>query len=128
MISRLREYLSGRRALRCGIVITLPLAAFVGHCVIQSVFVAPFTAAAAMIALFLAKLPSWAEKTFLLLGRHSTNFWLVHMFFFSQLFPDLVFFAKFPVLVFAFMMVLCFAASMVINALYQPILARLDRR
>lgn len=128
VISRLREYLSGRRALRCGIVITLPLAAFVGHCVIQSVFVAPFTAAAAMIALFLAKLPSWAEKTFLLLGRHSTNFWLVHMFFFSQLFPNLVFSAKFPVLVFAFMMVLCFAASMVVNALYQPILARLDRR
>ena len=128
VISRLREYLSGRRALRCGIVITLPLAAFVGHCVIQSAFVAPFTAAAAMIALFLAKLPSWADKTFLLLGRHSTNFWLVHMFFFSQLFPNLVFFAKFPVLVFVVMMVLCFAASMVVNALYQPILARLDRR
>ena len=71
---------------------------------------------------------TYTALTFLLLGRHSTNIWLVHMFFFSQLFPNLVFFAKFPVLVFVVMMVLCFAASMVVNALYQPILARLDRR
>ena len=126
--SRLREYLCGRNALRRGIVIALPLAAFIGHCVIQSAFVAPFTAAAVLIALFLSKLPDWAEKGFLLLGKHSTNIWLVHMFFFAHPFPNLVFSAKFPVLVFAFMMVLCFAASMVVNALYQPILARLDRR
>ena len=35
--------------------------------------VAPFTASAVLSGLFLAKLPVWVEKCFLVLGKHSTN-------------------------------------------------------
>jgi surface polysaccharide O-acyltransferase-like enzyme len=114
--------------LRRMVVFGLPTAAFLGHCVVQTAFVAPFTAVAVLIGLFLAKLPLWAEKCFLLLGKHSTNIWLVHMFFYLNLFKDFVFFAKYPILVLALMLVVCFAASMVIECLNQPVLTHIERK
>ena len=128
VIGAMREYLKDRTVLRRGIVFGLPLAAFVGHCVIQSAFVAPFTAAAVLTGLFLAKLPGWAERCFLGLGRHSTNIWLVHMFFYLVLFRGFAFTAKYPVLILGLMLAACFAASMVIDSLYRPVLALLERK
>lgn len=127
VIGAMREYLKDWSVLRRGIVFGLPLAAFVGHCVIQSAFVAPFTAAAVLMGLFLAKLPGWAERAFLGLGRHSTNIWLVHMFFYLELFQGFAFSAKYPVLILGLMLAACFAASMVIDFLYRPVLALLER-
>lgn len=128
VIGMLREYLKSRTVLRRGIVFAIPAAAFAGHCVIHSAFVAPFTAAAVLTGLFLAKLPGWAERCFLLLGRHSTNIWLVHMFFYFVLFPGFAFSAKYPVLILALMLAVCFASSVVIDHLYRPVLALLERK
>ena len=128
VIGKLREYLSSRSILRRSIVFVFPLAAFLGHCLVHSTFVSPFTAAAAMTGLFLAKLPRWAEKSFLLLGKHSTNIWLVHMFFYSVLFRDLVFNARYPVPILGWMLLLCFAASLVIDRLYQCVLALAEHK
>lgn len=127
LIGRLREYLVPRTALRRSIVFGLPVCAFLGHCIIQSVFVSPFTAMAAMTGLFLANHPRRIERGLLLLGKHSTNIWLVHMFFYENLFPGLVFLAKYPVLILALMLSLCFAASAVIDLLHRQILRMLDR-
>ena len=128
MIGKLREYLSTRAVLRRSIVFLLPMAAFVGHCVVQSTFVGPFTAAAAMAGLFLAPLPRWAQKSFLLLGKHSTNIWLVHMFFYSVLFQDLVFCVRYPIPILGMMLLLCFASSLVIDQLYRRIPALTERK
>jgi hypothetical protein len=128
LIGKVREQMMAYPVLRRMVVFGLPTAAFLGHCVVQTAFVAPFTAVAVLIGLFLAKLPLWAEKCFLLLGKHSTNIWLVHMFFYLNLFKDFVFFAKYPILVLALMLVVCFAASLVIDRIYQPVLAHLDQR
>lgn len=98
-IGKLRKLFACKNFLRRTIVFVLPLAAFLGHCFVQSAFVAPFAAAAVLAGLFLAKLPEWVEKVFLLLGKHSTNIWLVHMFFYLSLFPGFVFAAKYPVLI-----------------------------
>lgn len=127
VIGTLREYLDTRAVLRRGIVFLLPAAAFVGHCVVRSTFVGPFTAMAALVGLFLARLPRWAEQTFQTLGRHSTNIWLVHMFFYSEPFRDLVFCAEYPILILGLMLLLCFPASMVIDLLYRPVGAFLER-
>ncbi len=81
LIGSLRAWLADRPILRRMVVFGIPTAAFLGHCIVPSSFVAPFTAIAVLIGAFLARLPQWAEKLFLLLGRHSTNIWLVHMFF-----------------------------------------------
>lgn len=128
LIAGMRELVKNHAAIRHGIIIGLPLLAFLGHCIVQSAFVAPFTAAAALTGLFMAKLPRWAEKGLLLLGKHSTNIWLVHMFFYLNLFPDFVFCAKYPVFILLLMMFLCLAASVVIGWLYQPVLMFFDRK
>ena len=110
------------------IVFGLPAVAFLGHCVVQSLFVAPFTAAAVLASLFLAKLPVGVEKCFLVLGKHSTNNWLVHMFFYHRLLPGLVFAAKYPLLILLGMLAICFAVSAVIDRIYRPVLVCLDRK
>ena len=128
VIGTLREYMRIRAVLRRSIVFLLPIAAFAGHCVVQSVFVAPFTAAAALVGLFLAKLPRWAEQAFLVLGKHSTNIWLVHMFFYAEPFRDLVFCAKYPLPILGLMLLLCFLTAMVLDFVYRPVSALLERR
>lgn len=127
-IGKVRAQMSIHSVLRRMVVFGLPTAAFLGHCVVQTAFVAPFTAAAVLIGLFLAKLPVWAEKCFLVLGKHSTNIWLVHMFFYLNLFKDFVFSAKYPILVLAMMLGVCFAVSAVIDWLYRSVLSYLDQR
>lgn len=89
---------------------------------------AHFTAAAVLSGLFLVRLPGWAEKCFLLLGKHSTNIWLVHMFFSSGLFCDFVFLVRYPVLILGLMLMVSFAVSTVIDWLYQPVLEGLQQR
>lgn len=128
LIGTVRNYLRSRSVLRRIIIFALPAAAFIGHCIIQSAFVAPFTAAAALSALFLADYPCWAERSFLVLGKHSTNIWLIHMFFYLNLFPGFAFSANYPVLILALMLAVCFAASVVIEHLYQPILTLIERK
>lgn len=127
-IGKIRKLFTCRNFLRRTIVFVLPLVAFLGHCIVQSVFVAPFTAAAVLACLFLAKLPECVEKVFLLLGKHSTNIWLVHMFFYHRLFPGFVFTAEYPVLILLLMLAICFVVSAVIDWFYRPVLALLERR
>ena len=56
----------GGQILRIIVVIGLPVFAFLGHCVIQSVFVAPFTAIAVLVSLFLTELPFSSTKLYYL--------------------------------------------------------------
>lgn len=57
------------------------------------------------------------KKFFLFLGRHSTNIWLTHMFFYLYLFKDLVTAVRYPVLMLAFMIILCIVVSYVVFAI-----------
>ena len=65
------------------------------------------------LAFNLIKKSKPVESLFLFLGKHSTNIWLCHMFFYLTVFTDLVWKAKYPVFVFLFMMVLCIVTSYV---------------
>lgn len=124
-IARLREYLqndadiSGRslwkRHLAKAIIFLFPIVAFVGHWIVQSTIVAPITAAAVLVWLFSTNLPSCVNRIFLFLGKHSTNIWLVHMFFYLTLFKDFVFIAKYPVLILLFMLAVCVLISCIVN-------------
>lgn len=107
------------------IVITvLPLLFFAIHCVEQSLILAPVTAMAVLVSLFLTKLPTWADRMLAFMGKHSTNVWFTHMFFYLTLFKGFVFQAKYPV--FVFMFVICIPISMLVNAIYQPIRKRIN--
>lgn len=65
------------------------------------------------LAFNLIKKPAWLEKCFLFLGKHSTNTWLTHMFFYGAAFGGFVWKARYAGLVFVFLMVLCIASSYV---------------
>ena len=74
-----------------------------------------FTVASAIFIIFnLVKKPVFVEKIFLFLGKHSTNIWLTHMFFYAILFVDLVEIAKYPLFILLFMILLCVMISYLI--------------
>lgn len=62
----------------------------------------------------LLKKPESVKKVFLFLGKHSTNIWLTHMFFYACLFNGLVTIVKYPLLMLLFMILLCVVTSYVI--------------
>lgn len=54
------------------------------------------------------------KSIFLFLGKHSTNIWLTHMFFYLVIFKGLVWQAKYAVLIVLFMLLLCVLTSYII--------------
>lgn len=130
-LAGLRKYLYEKPAARHIsvriIIIVLPFAAFLGHCMVQSAIVAPITAASVLLWLYLCSHPAWVNWILLFLGRHSTNIWLTHMFFYLTLFSNLVFVAKYPLLIFVFMMMLCLCSSWLIDGI-EKLLWKYTRR
>ena len=66
--------------------------------------------------------PEWIKQVFLFLGKHSTNIWLTHMFFYLVLFKGLVQKAVYPVFMLGFMLILCIATSYVVMAIEKNVL------
>ena len=125
---KLRAYMHIDRCMNCTdlrkrqltkiVILRLPMIAFAGHCVIQSAIVAPVTAATVLICLFTVKQPHWIQQFLLFMGKHSTNIWLVHMFFYLILFENFVFIAKYLLFIFALMLTVCLGISWAINQIY----------
>lgn len=88
---------------------------FIFHCFVQSLIIAPITGMIVLMCFHLWDKPEWMEKLFLLLGKHSTNIWLIHMFFYLVLFKNFIFRLKEPALIFVGMFVLCIVISMLVN-------------
>lgn len=89
--------------------------------IISSLFVAPVTGSVIMALFILWKKPKWLENIFLFVGAHSTNIWLTHMFFYLVLFRNLVYGAKYPVFIFAFMMTITTAVSVLLQLVQKPL-------
>ena len=92
------------------------------HGMVQSLFVAVITATVTIILLCVCPLPKRLTSLLCYLGEHSTNIWLVHMFFYSVLFEGFVFCAKYPIPVFLLLLLASLASSYVIKWLSKPIL------
>lgn len=85
--------------------------------VVQNVFIAPFTGLIIIFIFTLWEKPKVIKKFFCVLGNNSTNIWLVHMFFYSQIFENFVYTAKYPLLILVYMLGLTLVISVVINQL-----------
>lgn len=92
------------------------------HGMVQSLFVAVITATVTIILLCVCPLPKRLTSLLCYLGEHSTNIWLVHMFFYAVLFEGFVFCAKYPIPVFLLLLLSSLASSYVIKWLSKPIL------
>ena len=89
--------------------------------IVPSLFVAPVTGAIIMALFLLWRKPKIIEQMFNWGGKHSTNIWLTHMFFYLQPFRNLVYAAKYPVLIFGFMMVVTIAVSIMLQYIQKPV-------
>ena len=108
-----RNVFGGGTPWRTGCIL-LPVALFLLHCVEPSLIIAPITGLGTIVCFWMWKKPQWLQTLCLFLGKHSTNIWLTHMFFYGVLFKDLVFVAKYPALIFLLMISICLCVSILI--------------
>ena len=94
----------------------------IGHTlIVSSLFIAPVTGLIIIVLFTLWKKPKFIESFFLWMGRHSTNIWLIHMFFYFHLFKDLVYIVRYPLAILTLMLAICIGCSYIINMLLQPV-------
>lgn len=93
-------------------------------CVLHKAIFIVYYATVVFVIFNALKKGKWIKQLFNFLGTHSTNIWLVHMFFYLTLFPGLVQNFKYPLFIFLGMMVICIAVSYIIKFIYQFILSR----
>lgn len=109
-----------------GILIILGM--IVSHGIVQTLFVAVFTGIVFICVFNLMEKPKWINRSLDYLGNHSTNMWLIHMFFYMIYFKDLVYGAKYSFLIFPWLIILCIASSYGVKFIYQPIINLVDKK
>lgn len=93
-----------------------------GHTkIVPSLFIAPVTGFIVMTLFHFWKKPKSIEKIFLFVGKHSTNIWLIHMFFYLVLFKGFVYIAKYPVFIYLLMVGGTLCISMILQWIERPI-------
>ncbi|MBQ8228317.1 MAG: acyltransferase [Clostridia bacterium] len=105
------------------------LSMLLGHTlIIRSLIIAPATGCIIIIIFKINHKPEFVQKILLFIGKHSTNIWLTHMFFYLCVFKDLVYCAKYPLMIFLLMLVICLAVSVPINLLHSKIVKIIDKK
>ena len=94
------------------------LSMLIFHGFVETAFVAPFIGIVFIVLFNLMNIPEFLNNTLYYLSKHSTNMWLIHMFFYIIYFRDLVFMPKYPVLIFIWLLILCLASSYIVNIFY----------
>ena len=94
---------------------------------VPSLFVAPISGFVIMMVFHFWEKPKPVREIFLFTGKHSTNIWLTHMFFYLAPFKNLVYLAKYPILILAFMMAITIPLSMLLQWIGRPIQKRVAR-
>lgn len=83
--------------------------------VIPSLFFAPITGFVIILLFHFSSKPDWVRNVFSMIGKHSTNIWLTHMFFYSCIFEKFVYIAKYPVLIYALMLEITLTISIILT-------------
>lgn len=99
----------------CSLVI---LSMLIFHGFVETAFVAPFIGIVFIVLFNLMNIPDFLNNILYYLSKHSTNMWLIHMFFYIIYFRNLVFMPKYPVLIFIWLVILCVASSYIVNIFY----------
>lgn len=94
----------------------------VAHGIVQTLFVAVFTGIVFICVFNLMEKPKWINRLLDYLGNHSTNMWLIHMFFYMIYFKDLVYGVKYSFLIFPWLIILCLISSYIVNFMHKHIM------
>ena len=116
--------------LKCKNILILALITLMilAHGIVQTLFVAVFTGIAFICLFNLLDKPKWIDKMFLYLSNHSTNMWLIHMFIYMVYFKNIVFAAKYPMMIYIWLIILCLISSYIVKFIYNPIIKLLDMK
>lgn len=118
-----------RKPVRNAASVQLLLAMLYGHTkVIGSLFVAPITGIIIFVLFHFWSKPKWIEQGMLFIGNHSTNIWLTHMFFYLVMFKGFVYKAKYPLLIYIFMLLVTISVSMLLKLIQEPLQRALVQR
>lgn len=106
-----------RGILRKIVVVTFPIVMFIVHCFIQSLVIAPITGIVTLTCFHLWNKPQWVKEFFTFFGRHSTNLWLTHMFFYLTLFTGFIYVCHEPIAVCSLLLAICVVVSYSIDGI-----------
>jgi hypothetical protein len=87
----------------------------------------PLFACAFITCCVVTKRTKQVDKILLLLGKYSTNMWLIHCFFCYYLFKDFIYSFKYPVLIFFVLLTFSLASSFIIDLIYKPLNKKLSQ-
>ena len=110
---------------RQSLIILLSTVILVVNILIENYIIDPITAISVILVLSITKINKYIEKILLYISKHSTNIWLTHMFFYMIFFKTLVYYPKYPLLIFIWLFILCIASSYVIDLVYKFVLITL---
>ena len=97
--------------------LTVTIVMMVMHRIVEGLYVSVFISVVTVVLFAVVPLTKAENSALLFFGGHSTNIWLIHMFFYLTLFRDFVFLARWPILIFILMLVICVAVSYVLQVL-----------
>lgn len=126
MIARyaLISYLKKRKLPDWVLIVALIIASL-AVCIIHKAILMPYYAILVFTVANVVNKNAGVKKGLGFLGKHSTNIWLVHMFFYLTLFPGLVQNLKYPFLIFMGLLMICILVSLIINYIYTLIIKML---
>jgi len=94
------------------------------HGVIPNLVIAPFLAIPFIFLWNQIVLSKWLERFLLWLSPHTTNLWLIHMFFYLTYFSEIIYAPKNPILIFSWLLLWSVLASFLVNFIYKPIVKK----
>ena len=92
------------------------------HSFIETLFIAVFTGIIFIVCFNLIEKKNYISRFFRYMGKHSTNLWLIHMFFYMIYFKSLVYSPKYPILIYIWLILICLPFSYLINYLESKVL------
>ena len=103
-----------------GVVILIVL-----HGLVPNFIVAPFTALGFIFLFLQIRLGKRIDRGLDFFNPHSTNLWLIHMFFYLIYFKNIIYAPQYDVLIFVWLVIWCLVASYLVNFIYSKLEKRL---
>lgn len=97
------------------ILLLLSLFLFITTCTIHKALLVSIVSVPVFLLFNIWKKGIYTKNVFLFLGKHSTNIWLTHMFFYAYIFKGLIEIVKLPLAMLLLLLVLCIIVSYIIK-------------
>tara|TARA_R110000823_G_scaffold23529_6_gene70153 strand:- start:14 stop:625 length:612 start_codon:yes stop_codon:yes gene_type:complete len=95
------------------------------HGFFPNLYFSSYLALAFVVCIIHLDFPKIVNDMLEYLSHHSTNIWLVHMFFYAIFFSKYIYYPKYVVLIFLFLVLCSLISSIIINKIYKLIIKKI---